>query len=30
VQERAMPGPTSLVYRDQRFQPEHGYQQLFD
>jgi hypothetical protein len=30
VKERAMPGPTCLVYRDGRFQPEHGYQQLFD
>jgi 8-oxo-dGTP pyrophosphatase MutT (NUDIX family) len=30
VQERAMPGPTCLVYRDNRFQPEHGYQQLFN
>ncbi len=30
VQERAMPGPTCLVYRDNRFQPEHGYERLFD
>jgi 8-oxo-dGTP pyrophosphatase MutT (NUDIX family) len=29
VAERAMPGPTCLVYRDNRFQPENGYEQLF-
>ena len=30
VRERAMPGPTRLHYRGNRFEPEHGFDSLFD
>ncbi len=30
VRERAMPGPTALIYRDDRFEPESGFEQFFD
>lgn len=30
TRERAMPGPTRLHYRNQRFEPEHGFEALFD
>jgi 8-oxo-dGTP pyrophosphatase MutT (NUDIX family) len=30
VQERAMPGPTALVYRGERFEPEAGFEAYFD
>jgi 8-oxo-dGTP pyrophosphatase MutT (NUDIX family) len=29
VRERAMPGPTALVFRDDRFEPESGFEQFF-
>jgi hypothetical protein len=29
VLERAMPGPTRLVYRNQRFEPAEGFDALF-
>ncbi len=30
VRERAMPGPTALVYRDNRFEPENGFERFFE
>ena len=30
VRERAMPGPTALIYRDDRFEPESGFQHFFE
>ncbi|MGP1629676.1 MAG: NUDIX hydrolase [Giesbergeria sp.] len=30
VRERAMPGPTRLLYRERRFYPEFGFDSLFD
>ncbi|MRD49710.1 NUDIX hydrolase [Caenimonas koreensis] len=30
VRERAMPGPTRLHYRNKRFEPEGGFEALFD
>ena len=30
ISQRAMPGPTRLVYRQQRFEPEGGLGALFD
>jgi 8-oxo-dGTP pyrophosphatase MutT (NUDIX family) len=29
VRARAMPGPTSLIYRDSRFEPINGFQEFF-
>ncbi len=29
VRERAMPGPTALIFRDDRFEPEGGFEQFF-
>lgn len=30
VPQRALPGPTRLVYRNRRFEPEDGFEALFD
>ena len=29
VRERALPGPTRLLYRDKRFEPPGGFEALF-
>jgi 8-oxo-dGTP pyrophosphatase MutT (NUDIX family) len=30
VKTRAMPGPTSLIYRDNRFEPMNGFEEFFE
>jgi hypothetical protein len=29
IAERAMPGPTRLIYRNRRFEPTEGFEALF-
>jgi hypothetical protein len=29
VREKALPGPTRLIHRNQRFEPQDGFEALF-